>query len=453
MSRREFLTRSSMAFAGSVLVACTSDNPTPKKIVRSGTPPVGIDTQWPIQRVVYLMLENRSFDNLFGKYGKGSNGTTVGNKLGQEVPLGSCPQWLSGDLPHDHAAAINCINGGQLDNFAGGIYGPYYSYTQFDRTDLPNYWRWADDFVLSDNFFASALGPSHPNHLFFIAGQSGGTIDNPENIKVKRSPDGDIKSWGCDAYGNGVFIFTKDEQGNLNKHSTCFDFKTVGQQLSEHGVDWAIYAADPDQSGYFWNAYNAIGPVFHDDMFHEHTRSVDNVVTDIKKEALPSVTWITPRFEQSDHPPWNSAFSHNWVTDIVNALMASPMWPHTAIFITWDEWGGFYDHVMPKQVDDIGLGFRVPLLTLSPYAAKGAIDHAVGEFSTPLRFISDNWGLPYLTDRIKHTHNFEHVFDFKKNPRKPRGNPYPKIPVAGDGFTFPKHYNAWPKGAKPGQGE
>jgi phospholipase C len=445
MSRRQFLTRSSMAFAGSVLFSCTGGKPVPR--ITDTVP--AIETRWPISRVVYLMLENRSFDNLFGKYGKGANGATVGVDLGAEVPLGPCPQWLAGDLPHDHAAAINCLNGGKLDGFAGGIYGQYFSYTQFDRNDLPNYWRWADEFVLCDNFFASALGPSHPNHLFSIAGQSGGTFDNPENIKVKRLSGGKvIKSWGCDAYGEGVFIFTKDQQGNLNKHNTCFNFKTVGEQLSERSLDWAFYAADPTQSGYFWNAYNAIGNVFHSDMFHEHTRSVGNIVTDIHKEALPPVTWITPRFELSDHPPWNSGFSHNWVTDIVNALMASPMWEHTALFITWDEWGGFYDHVAPKPVDDVGLGFRVPMLVLSPYARKGYVDDAIGEFSTPLRFVADNWGLPYLTDRIRKTHNFEHVFDFSKPPRKPAG-PFPKIKVIGDGFTFPRHFKGWPAGVKP----
>jgi phospholipase C len=451
MSRRQFLTRSSMAVAGGVLFSCTGGMTIPK-ITETGAPPA-IETRWPISRVIYLMLENRSFDNLFGKYGKGSDGATTGVNLGQEAPLGPCPQWLAGDLPHDHAAAINCLNGGKLDGFAGGAYGQFFSYTQFDRQDLPNYWKWADEFVLCDHFFASAFGPSHPNHLFAIAGQSGGTFDNPENIEVKRLPDRKvIKSWGCDAYGDGVFIFTKDQQGNLAKHNTCFDFKTVGEQLSEKKIDWAMYAADPTQSGYFWNAYNAIGNVFHTDMFHEHTRSVDNFVTDIKKGVLPSVTWIMPRFEQSDHPPWNSAFSHNWVTDIVNALMASPMWEHTALFITWDEWGGFYDHVAPKQIDDIGLGFRVPMLVLSPYARKGYVDDAVGEFSTPLRLIADNWDLPYLTDRIRKTHNFEHVFDFKQQPRKPDG-PFPRITVARNPWKLPEHYAPWPPGAVPGLGE
>ena len=118
---------------------------------------------------------------------------------------------------------------------------------------------------ISDHFFASAAGPSYPNHFYFIAGQSGGAIDNPENIGSKPTADGGtFKSWGCDAIGDGVFVFTKDEHGNLAKHDTCFRFRTVGEQLSEIGVDWAYYAAVPGQPGYFWNAYNGIHDVFHD---------------------------------------------------------------------------------------------------------------------------------------------------------------------------------------------
>ena len=186
--------------------------------------------------------------------------------------------------------------------------------------------------------------------------------------------------------------------------------------------------------------------MFHTDLWHEHTRPVDQLLTDIEKDDLPSVTWITPRFEVSDHPPWSSCFAHNWVTNVVNGLMRSPSWKHTAIFVTWDEWGGFYDHVLPPVVDSIGLGFRVPMLVISPYAKKGYVDDARGEFSTPLKFISDNWGLSYLTQRIRNTHNFEHVFDFHKKPR----DPDPLAPASdceGTPYTFIGHSKQWPKGA------
>jgi phospholipase C len=437
------LTTSAAAVAGGVLFSCTGGKVIPKVDPVSPT----IETQWPIKHVVYLMLENRSFDNIFGRY-PGADGATSGDDAGKEVPLIDCPQWLPGDIPHDHAAALNCFNNGKMDGFGGGIYGWLYGYSQFDRPGLPNYWSWADDYVLSDNFYASAFGPSYPNHLFFIAGQSGGAIDNPENIEVRRVGDKTIKSWGCDAYGDDVFVFTTDEHGNLTKRHTCFNFKTVGEQLSERNIDWAFYAAEPTQVGYIWSAYSAVSGVFHTDLWHQHVHPVDDLLNDIAADRLPAVTWITPHFELSDHPPWNSRFAMNWVTDVVNEIMKSPMWENTAIFLTWDEWGGFYDHVPPRKVDDVGLGFRVPLLTISPYARKGYVDDALGEFSTPLRFIADNWGLDYLTPRIRNAHNFEHVFDFNKRPRTD-AKLLKQVKGAGTPLKFPKDFKGWPDNITP----
>ena len=141
---------------------------------------------------------------------------------------------MPGDLPHDRAAALNCMNGGAMDGFGGGKYGAVYGYSQFHEAQIPNYYQWARDYAISDNFHASALGPSFPNHFYFIAGQSGGVIDNPENIlsntdeKAKKI----YKSWGCDAIGDDVYVLVKDPLGNLTKHDTCFDYQTVGQQLT-----------------------------------------------------------------------------------------------------------------------------------------------------------------------------------------------------------------------------
>jgi phospholipase C len=448
VSRRRFLKRSAMAIAGGVLFSCTGGRRIPQV---STSPTTTIDTRWPVKQVIYLMLENRSFDNLFGRF-PGVNGTTTGVAYGNQQALIPCPDWLPGDLQHDLAAALTCLNGDKLDGFGGGQWGAVYGYSQFHEAQIPNYYRWARDYAISDNFYASALGPSFPNHFYFIAGQSGGVIDNPENIsaRVDDAHKKIYKSWGCDAIGEDVYVFVKDQHGNLTKHDTCFTYPTVGEQLSTAGIDWAFYAADWGQPGYFWNAYNGIGNVFHDkDYWNAHVRSVDVLVKDIKANLLPAVTWVTPRFELSDHPPYSTAFSHNWVTDIVNAVMTSDMWEHTAIFVTWDEWGGFYDHVKPQVIDDIGLGFRVPLLTISPYARKGLIDDEVGEFSTPLRFISDNWGLDPLTPRIANTHNMEHLFDFAGPPRPPSPTSA-RAKVYGHPFWFiPENYPGWPPGTKP----
>jgi phospholipase C len=435
-----------MAVAGGALFACTGG----RSIRRMNeSPSTAIATRWPIKQVIYLMLENRSFDNLFGRF-PGVNGATVGVSRGIEKPLIRCPDWLPGDLYHDHTAALLCLNDREVDGFGIGPWGEVYGYSQFHEAQIPNYYRWARDYAISDNFYASALGPSYPNHFYFIAGQSGGVFDNPENIESRRDGDKIFKSWGCDAIGDDAFVSVKDRHGNVTRHDTCFSYRTVGEQLTEAGVDWTYYAADWGQPGYFWNAYNGIRDVFHDDDYWDaHVRSVDHLLKDIRNNRLPAVTWITPRFELSDHPPYSTSFSHNWVTDIVNAVMHGAMWEHTAIFITWDEWGGFYDHVMPPQIDQIGLGIRVPLLTISPYAQRGLIDDELGEFSTPLRFISDNWGLDPLTPRIAKTHNMEHLFDFSSRPRMPSPTTA-RAKTYGHPFGFiPEDYPAWPPGTQP----
>jgi len=464
VGRRAFLQKSAMAVAGGILFSCTGGRVVPR-VGPSSSPALTADTRTPIKRVIYVMLENRSFDNLFGRF-PGVNGATVGNMLGREKPLLRCPDWLPGDLGHDHASAMAQFNGGKLDNFGINTYGDPWAYTQFGGPEIPAYWHWASEYAISDNFFASAIGPSYPNHFFYVAGTSGGTVDNPENIRTQQMTDasgksiGIHKSWGCDAYGDGTFVFTTDAHGQLAKHDTCFQFPTVGEQLSAKGIDWAYYSAPDGQIGYMWNAYNGVHGVFHTDLWHEHcTRTVgymtkdgsivqSDLLRDIEAGTLPSVSWVTPRFELSDHPPASTSWTHNWIMEVVNAVMRSDMWEHTAIFLTWDEWGGFYDHVVPPQVDEVGLGFRVPLLTISPYTPRGLIDSEVGEFSTPLRFIADNWGLAHLTPRIKRTHNMDHLFDFSKPPRKP-SLATKKAKTYGDPFVFPHDYPGWPAATSP----
>jgi len=454
-SRRRFLKTSGLAIAGATLYACTGGGRKNPVVAPTATGSVtSTDTRWPIKRVLYVMPENRSFDNLFGLY-PGATGATTGVKWGKEVPLTPSPEWLPGDLPHDRAAFLNSVDGGAYDGFATGQFGDPWSYTTFAGDAVPVYWQLARDYVLCDNFFSSVGGPSYPNHLFFVAGQSGGVIDNPENIEVRKDENGIFKSWGCDAVGDDVFVFVKDEQGNLTKHDTCFNFRTVPQQLEEIGVSWAYYSASPYQSGYFWNALNAIHDVFHTDLWRpERIRPVDRIVQDIREEKLPAVTWVTPRFELSGHPPESTCFAQNWLAGIVNAVMESDAWKHTALFISWDMWGGLYDHVPPRQVDQVGRGFRVPTLVVSPFAKKGYVDDAEADHAAPLKFIEDNWGLPYLTDRIEGSHNFGHVFAFGRNPRTD-ARPTPAIGTCyGSPWKYPGDtYPGWPPGTGPDESQ
>ena len=377
-------------------------------------------TRTPIKHVVFIIKENRSFDNLFGRF-PGANGVTVGMRDGKEVPLTPASSGRSVDIPHCRECSIESINGGKMDGFGDMVHGDY-AYTQFRPQDAPNYFTWAKHFVLNDNFFASALGPSFPNHLYTIAAQSGGAYANPRQdfqSMLANAAAGQTKSWGCDI-AQPAYVDVFGPEGETLELQPCFDFKTEGDLLREHDIPWTYYAATNNQLGYIWSAYSAIGRYRNDPaMWEQYIRPVDDLVRDAKQNRLPPVTWVTPRFALSEHPDYNFCYGENWTTQVVNAIMASPEWKSTAIFLTWDDYGGFYDHVPPREVDMMGFGIRVPMLMISPYAKKGYIDHTEGEFSSVLRFIEDNWGLTQLTDRDRNADNLTEAFDFSQKPRPP----------------------------------
>ena len=460
VSRRRFLERSALAVAGGVLFSCTGGSVVPR-VSPSSSPAMRADTKWPIKHVIYLMLENRSFDNLFGRF-PGVNGATVGNMLGKDKPLLRLPRLAAGGpaaRPRLRRRGVRGRTPRQLRHRdLRRSRGPTRSST--GRRSRA-YWHYAREYALSDHFFSSVLGPSLPNHYFFIAGTSGGVVDNPENIGARDFPatvgqpgGGHFKSWGCDAVNQGgddVYVMQMDKHGNESQHSSCFDFPTVGGQLTRAGLDWRYYAPLPGLSRLLL------------ERLQRHRRGVPQRPVPRARAAqhrrprrtsrrtiCPPVTWAVPHFQLSDHPPSSSAFTHNWVMDVVDALMKSDLWESSALFLTWDEWGGFYDHVPPPQIDQVGLGIRVPLLTISPYARRGLIDDELGDFTTPLRFIADNWDLPHLTPRIAQTHNMEHIFDFKAKPRAP-------VPATtraetfGSPWTFPSNFPDWPPGTVPAE--
>jgi phospholipase C len=368
-------------------------------------------TRWPIKRVVFLIKENRTFDHLFGTF-PGARGVTVGKDHGEPRPLVRGIDRLPGDIPHCYWCAIWAWNGGAMDDFDQGPQGDW-AYSQFRRNQLPNYWRWAEEFVLFDNVFASAHGPSFPNHLYAIAAQSGGARDNPRRLNFNSN------TFGCDAPEQQL-VEVVDSEGMVERVPPCFDFLTEGDLLDRAGIPWAYYAAQENQRGYIWSAYSAIRRYReHPERWQRHMFPVDRVVDDILANSLPPVTWITPRFELSEHPEYSFCHGENWSTEVIDAIMRSPMWEHTAIFLTWDDYGGFYDHVPPPQIDRMGLGIRVPMIMISPYARRGLVSHELGEFSSVLRFIEDNWDLRRLTHRDRRATPLLSAFDFDQGPRAP----------------------------------
>ncbi len=415
-------------------VACGSDAPewTPLPPVEFGSHPEPVDaerfqTRWPIKHVIFIIKENRTFDQMFGRF-PGAKGVTVGNDQGEQRPLVPPPDRLETDIKHCYGCALQAWNGGKMDGFATiSDVADEFAYTQMTPGMLPNYWRWAQRFVLADNFFASAQGPSFPNHLFTIAAQSGGTHENViqdlDAVREMHRTTGLTKAWGCGSVQDS-YVPVVDSEGVVTKVPPCFDFQTEGDLLDGAGIPWAYYSATNHQNGYLWSAYDAIRRYRENPkLWRQHIFPVDDLVGDIREGRLPPVTWVTPRFELSEHPEYSFCYGENWTTQVVNAVMESEMWKDTAIFITWDDYGGFYDHVPPPQVDDFGFGIRVPLLMISPYAKPGYVDHRLGEFSSVLRFIEDNWGLSQLTHRDRDAENLSYDFDFARDPLAPDPRP------------------------------
>ena len=410
--------------------SCGQDAPewTPLPPLDYGSAPAAVDanafgTSTPIKHVVFVIKENRTFDNLFGLF-PGANGVGVGMDQGEPRLLTPAIDRLEQDIRHCYDCALQAWNGGKMDGFATiSEWADRYAYTQFQPGDLPNYWHWASSYVLGDNFFASAQGPSFPNHLYTIAAQSGGTHENVyqdiDKLRARHQATGLFKAWGCDSMADGYAVVV-DSEGVKKKVPPCFDFLTEGDLLSEAQIPWAYYAATQYQNGYLWSAYDAVRHVRENEAYwQQHMFPVDSFAEQARAGLLPPVTWVTPRFELSDHPEYSLCQGENWTTEIVNAVMEGPEWGSTAIFITWDDYGGFYDHVPPPQVDDFGFGIRVPLLVISSYAKQGLVTHELGEFSSVLRFIEDNWGLSQLTHRDRDATPLISAFDFAQDPRPP----------------------------------
>jgi len=413
-----------------------------------GTQPEPFDaaalpTATPIKHVVFLIKENRTFDNLYGLF-PGANGVSVGMDQGEPRPLTPAADVLPTDIKHCYECSLQAWNGGKMDGFATiSDSADRHAYTQYQPEDLPNYWHWAREYVLGDSFFASAQGPSFPNHLYTIAAQSGGAHWNPvqqqDLLTEHHRETGLFKSWGCDSIEE-AYVPVFDSEGISKNVPPCFDFLTEGDLLTEAGIPWAYYAATQYQNGYAWSAYDAVRHIREDEeAWREHIFPVDEFVRQAALGLLPPVTWVTPRFELSDHPEYSMCHGENWTTEIVNAVMNGPSWEDTAIFLTWDDYGGFYDHVPPPQVDDFGFGIRVPLLVISPYARRGVVTHELGEFSSVLRFIEDNWGLSQLTHRDRDATPLISAFDFAQEPRPPDPRPL-RTDCLGDPFPEPGQY-------------
>ncbi len=347
-----------------------------------------------ITHAVIIMMENHTFDNYFGRF-PGANGRN-------DLPLASNPP--RGDLDHTSPAAYAAMDHGAMDEF------PAEGYVQYTKDDIPNYWAYAQQFGLSDNFFTSMASSSTPNHIAMVTAQSGG-IDTTSTPK------------SCNSTQN-TLAYSKDEQDNHLWTFPCYNVNSLPQILQNNGVSWKYYSTGGnwDAPGFIQNLSGSANDIQNPNQFN----------TDVQSGKLADVSWVTPPPGQSDHPAQLLQLGQNFVTKIVTNIMNSSYWSNTAIFLTWDDWGGWYDHVPPPQTDAFGLGPRTPLIVISPYAKPGYISHAQGEFASFDKFVEENWNLPNLgqRDALAQTSDLMDFFDFQQAPQLPLIlNPLPLPPA------------------------
>jgi phospholipase C len=376
----------------------------------------------PIKHVVYIIQENRSFNNLFmgfpnaftATYGYDTKGKKIalhGHRLGTKWDVGhSSFAYFAACDGQGKLPGTDCKMDGWLNETSsfGAPKDPEYSFVE--RKDIVPYWTMAQQYVLADHMFASNLDGSFIAHQYAVAGFASHAVDYPNGI------------WGCEG-GSSDTIGTLTRKRTAGPSiAVCFRNPTIASEADKAKLSWRFYAGTLGGSGGLWSSYQAdhkiyFGPDWKSDVINPPSQ----FLADVGKGNLAAVTWITPIWLTSDHPGIRANQGPAWVASIVDAVGKSKFWKSTAIFVQWDDWGGMFDPVQPVFEDYDGLGFRVPLIVISPFTPKGRVTHLQYETASVLRFIEDNFGLAQLAasdTRANDPANDPDAFDYNQPPRK-----------------------------------
>ncbi len=367
-------------------------HPTPTPTAHPTPTPMPTPTVAPgvIDHVVIIIQENRSFDYMFHDYPGADTADYGAISSGVEVPLTPISLAAHYDILHTSPAFFESYDGGRLDGFnlvkrrgnASGFPNPQYGYAP--PAEIQPYLEMAQQYVLADHTFTSQLDGSFTAHQYLIAAFAGHSVNFPTG------------AWGCGPPPGEVETLTKNRTYGP-REPACFDYPSLGNELDAANVTWRFYAPPDHVEGALWLAYDAIrnikdGPDWNVDIVRPETQFIQ----DVANGHLAGVTWIVPRLGNSDHSGSGSTRGPLWVASLVNAVGESKFWNHSVIFVIWDDWGGWYDHVRPPKKDYDGLGFRVPMLCISPYAAQGVVSHTQFESASIVRYVEDLYGLPTM---------------------------------------------------------
>jgi phospholipase C len=424
-----------------------------------------------IRHVIIIMQENRSFDSYFGAF-PGADGIPMRDGIAQvcvpDQETKTCvrPYHDTNDEdtggPHGAKAADLDIDGGKMDGFVEVMQGaqrtggcptdiPTCVVKGHETTvmgyhtarELPNYWAYARNFVLQDHMFAPVRSWSLPTHLYMVSEWAAdcATIGDPATCKPERT-----------YFKEADFprdLFTKDEPQTAGRPD--YPWTDLTYLLHANHVSWAYYVMDglePDcendqrscnlkpqtaRTPGIWNPLPSFDDVKQDGQL-SNIKDTSLFFRDLRDGALPAVAWLAPGNRYSEHPPGRVSAGQAYVTGVINAVMRSPYWDSTAIFLSWDDWGGFYDHIAPPNVNYFGYGPRVPGIVISAYARHGYIDHQTLSHDAYVKFIEDDFlagqrldpktdGRPdpraEVAENAPQLGDLRNDFDFTQPPRPP----------------------------------
>ncbi|MBV9719463.1 MAG: hypothetical protein JOZ77_09085 [Candidatus Eremiobacteraeota bacterium] len=393
-----------------------------------------------IQHVVIVIQENRTFDNLFATF-PNADGTTQGRmKLPSGgysyIPLQKSNLVEPCDFGHSYRGYRKDYDNGAMDGFnleGGGkpCPGPTgtKTYQYVNRAQIAPYWAIAKSWVLADHMFQTQGSGSFTAHQDLIRG---GTLIEAGRKSKTLVDFPSAMPWGCDApkYTKTSILVSKgvDELSHYRRHDgpfPCLTYPTLRDLLDSKGVTWKYYSPpEPRGTGKLWSAFDAIQAVREGPEWATNVVPTTQFFSDVQYGQLAGLSWIVPDLFNSDHPATAYDYGPSWVASIVNAIGESAYWNSTAVIVVWDDWGGFYDHVAPPLQDQSGgLGFRVPMLLVSPYARKaspkhpGYVSHTQYEFGSIIKFVEDTWNLGSLGTTDVRATSIVDSLDFSQSPR------------------------------------
>ena len=381
-----------------------SSLPLPDKSLRAR---VGPKISTPIQHVVFIVQENRSFDDLWQGY-PGADTQSYGyNHLGQKIQLQPIGLEAPYDIDHSSYAFFTDYDNGKMDGFdEESVYGqhgqnPTYGYVPPEESKP--YFKIAEQYALGDRMFTSHIDESFVSHQYIIAAQAQGSVNLPSG------------AWGCDG-GPYDTVQTLTQQRTYGPNQlACFDYTTLGDELDGAKLPWRFYAINTTD---IWSGYQAVKHIYDGPDWANVIAPNTNFFTDLSNGKLGAMTWIVPSCTNSDHGGCEGKTGPQWVTSLINAIGESPFWSTTQIFVMWDEWGGWYDHVPPPYEDYDGLGMRVGLLMVGPYTKKHYVTSVQYEHGSVLRFVEDQFGLARLAAADARANSPEgDAIDFTQKPR------------------------------------